>query len=378
MEIKGDMSFILLSLNEEMANKLEYFKHTNDLDSIKSKTNYLLSRYYDKLFSLSCSYIKIYNLFNTIKMGYIDKFDFNNKTIDYTSLKRESDIELVSILMRPSIEMYLELRSVEIAQNKGIDVEAIILLILQYSFFENYCNILENCKDFYKCQPLFYKRYKDETKTHYEQLKRTLSENDIPILKKINKKYLAIVNDDVVFEKKILGKDFYNLYSFISRKVHFSKFSYPISDQIDENLYLSWAVFFILYVYNSIFKIMQIDSEIIENLRQILDGIRSKGIQANSQMIFNVDDILILDFGIAKVLKDEIDVVHIQYIYANYLKPGDNDIVPKDFVRKKISIDILIDIEKKYGKNTSSINEFNIKLIDKKEYVNFWNDLYVS
>ncbi|MGV7927501.1 MAG: hypothetical protein AB2L13_01130 [Spirochaetota bacterium] len=375
MDIKGDMSFILLSLNKEMAANLKYHKHINDINLLDSKTNYLMSRYYDKLLTMSCNYIKIYSLLNHINLTYIDNFNFENTIIDFNSLKRESDIELISILLRPSIEMYLEIRSLEIALTKGVDTEVVSTLIMEYSFFENYCNILENCNDFYNCKPLFYKRYRDEVKTHYEQLKKTLNEKGIPILKKINKKYLAILTDDEMYEKLILGKDFYNLYSYMSRKIHFSKFSYPASDNIDSNIYLTWAVFLMLNVYNSIFKIYNVKSEIIEILKGIIDGFRQTGIYKNPHPVFNLHEILLFDFGVAKVTKNDPEVIHVQYLYANYLKPGDIDIIPKDFIRKIIENGKLHEMESKYKKGNLSIEQFNDKLIKNNEYVNFWNDL---
>lgn len=367
----GISETLLLQFIEELSRSMTYLNHSSDLNSITSKRDYLISRYYDKLITVSFNLIKITNIHRLIKFSSIENCNLHN----FEVAKKESDIELISIMLRSLVELYLELRSIEIGMREGLGIEELSHTIISYSEFENNCAILETSKKFYNCEPLYYKRYVDLTKTEFENYRRELSQKKIPILFKINEKYRFIIDDNKHYERIVLGKDFYNLYSFLSKRVHFSKTSYPTPDSVEPMLYLNWCIFIILEIYRIIFSIIGNESDLANRIIEIVADFRKQNPVAN-QSIFKTGNIVLLHFGVAEVISSDSYCVKLKYIYANFLKPDDIDLIPEHLILKIISDEKLNSVINELYKDCPSTYEFNDFLLKSNKYNDFWYKLF--
>lgn len=376
--MKTDVINILETLINEINTLVPLIDSKVYIHNITSDKDFYFSRCNEKLISSIFNYMRLDILSKNINFMNIESIIKHNKNLEY--LEKESLIDLISAILRPTLELFLELKIIYIGARKNIENKD--------DFIETSCNasnlinkyqlnkqILQNCSNFYKCRPKYLEEYITQFKTPVEEIRTSLNNKNIILFSNYEKKIKFILDNSNEYEKLILGKDYLTLYGFLSKRIHFSKDTNFTKSLFPVKHYLTWMVLFFLEIFELMFwfydKEFKIDIHIDEQLRIF----KKINYIQNINDTFSVNDIVILEFGIAKIKEINDSTVKIIYIYTNCLKINDIDDVPITFIQN-LDLKKYEEIVLKYSSILNiSIEELNNQLLIKNKYEEFWISL---
>lgn len=356
--------YIILIINS-LKNSVNYNKISNNHESFSSFKDYIFSRYLDKLTSQAANYIRIDWILNTLNFKELDEFiNEENKNLD-----EESKIELLSSILRPLTEIYLDLKCIEINEtNFKLDVENSCQLLYYDSVTEFYQLKLSISKEIYDCEPKYFKLWSETNKGELNTIKKELSSLDILLLKNVRNKYKGILKHYGKTERMILGFDYLTHYAVLSKKTHFSYTNIPYTN-ISAKTYLIWCLLYFLMIYNSIMNLLQKKDDTYIGLKPVIEQfVASSSVRENN--IYEVDSIVLMEFGIAQIVEIKDFTYKVCYKLSNCFKVGELDAIPKIFIIGKIEKSMFEATLTKYN-----VNSYN-KIIA-EEYEKLYKELLV-
>jgi len=252
------------------------------------------------------------------------------------ALNDESKIELISIILRPLIEIYLEIKSIELCKDK-------LDLLIEDSCNLLYCDSLVQflglkktiSKEVYNCEPKYLKIWNEWAKKEFQKTKQQLSEKNVILLKNTKNKYKGVLEGFGKSERRLLGYDYLRHYSMLSKKTHFSYTNVPFSF-LKPNVYLSWSMLYILHIYQDIMKMIDSTDVILEVVSKLIEEYKNN-IQESNEHQFKNGDYIFIEYGVAKICKIDDLTFDIEYLTSNIFKTGDTDQIPRIFITGKVN-----------------------------------------
>jgi len=379
--MKTDVINILKTLIKEINTLVPLIDSKVNIDTISSHKDFYFSRCNEKLVSSIFNYMRLDILNQKITCSGIESIIKDNHNLEY--LEKESLIDLTSAILRPTLELFLELKIIYIGakiniKNKDNFIEKSCYASNLINKYQLNKQVLQNCSSFYECKPKYLKEYITQFKAPVEEIRTSLNNKNIILFSNYEKKIKFVLDNSNEYEKLILGKDYLTLYGFLSKRIHFSKDTNFTKSQFPVKHYLNWIVAFSLEIFELIFwfydKEFKIDMQIDEQLKILKEVNYIK----NINNIYSINDIVILEFGIAKIKEINDSTVKIIYIYTNCLKIDDiDDIddVPITFIQK-LNLNKYEEIVLNYSSILNiSIEELNNQLLITNKYEEFWLSL---
>ncbi len=351
---------VIKQIVSSIENNIEYVENINDYSKITSFKDFIFSRIFDKISTLGINYIRTLLVLDTIKFNdsenLISNINLNKK------YKEEADIEFITSILRPLYELYLELKSFKLSftklkENSNEGIEFLLHLVYLEDRFRNDEMKLSVSKDFYNCEPLHYKNQNEALRKEINDVRIKLTQKNISLLKSTKNKLLDVIKQNDKYEKILLGKDYLTSYAFLSKKTHFS-YSNVIGSQMTSEYMLYWCLFLFISIYGDISEILKFKEKIINDFSDIFE-ILNHDLETEKLNTISIDNVVLFDFGIAKVIGKDNQSVVIEYIASNNFEKGTQDKIPNIFVQKEISENDFINIHKKYYDEPQNIYRDN-------------------
>lgn len=338
---------ILFSIEKNM----NYIENINDYNKISSFRDFIFSRIFDKLSTLGINYIRILSILDVIRINdcenILTKAELNSKFQD------EAEVELIASILRPLFELYLELKSFNLTFAKlNNETDEAIELLLQLVYLGDRFNYdelkLNVSKDFYNCEPLYYKKVSEDNRKTINSFRSQLTQKNLSLLKNTKSKLLDVIKGNSKQERLLLGMDYLTSYAFLSKKNHFS-YSNVIVSTLTPKTLLDWSLLLIVGIYRDISKILKFEDNITKTFTDVFNTLNT---DLNTENLNNVaiGNIAIFDFGIGKIIGKENQNLKIEYIASNNFEKGVEDVIPKVFMQKEIIENDFNKILRKYYK----------------------------
>lgn len=360
---KNSSAGIVISLINSIRDTLEYLPMVNDHNKIESFKNYIFSRFVDKLTSISVNYVKIEWMVNTLKFKEID----NIKIGDNSRLQDESHVELIATILRPLTEIFLELKSIELSREKfEIDIETCCQILYFDSINQTISLKRSISQDIYDCDPKYFKIWNDTNSKEFNRIRQQLSDKNIFLLQNVKNKYKNVLQNCGEIERLILGYDYFSHYAIISKKAHFSYTNIPKS-QFKPTVYLTWCLFYIVVIYENLMRLSNKSDLIYEAGKSLFEHIKNMSQVIDIQYVEG--DIIMIEFGIAKIEKIKGLTFEIIYLYSNCFKKNEKDAIPRIFVFGKVNQDFL-------HKTANDILPADQIIYEGEKYDRFYNEIF--
>lgn len=330
---------------------INYIENINDYNKISSFRDFIFSRIFDKLSTLGINYIRILSILDVIRINdcenILTKAELNSKFQD------EAEVELIASILRPLFELYLELKSFNLTFAKlNNETDEAIELLLQLVYLGDRFNYdelkLNVSKDFYNCEPLYYKKVSEDNRKTINSFRSQLTQKNLSLLKNTKSKLLDVIKGNSKQERLLLGMDYLTSYAFLSKKNHFS-YSNVIVSTLTPKTLLDWSLLLIVGIYRDISKILKFEDNITKTFTDVFNTLNT---DLNTENLNNVaiGNIAIFDFGIGKIIGKENQNLKIEYIASNNFEKGVEDVIPKVFMQKEIIENDFNKILRKYYK----------------------------
>lgn len=335
----NDIVKVIKGIIESVENNINYIENINNYDKINSFRDFIFSRIFDKLSTLGINYIRTLLILDNVKIRDCETLVSNSKL--NTKYTEEADIEYVASVLRPLFELYLELKSFKLSfsklkeEDKDDSIEILLQLVYledRFRFDEMKFNV---SKDFYDCEPLYYKQSSETYRKEISGFRAKFSQSKISLLKNTRNKLLDVIKQNNKQEKLLLGKDYLTTYAFFSKKTHFS-YSNVIGGNLGIENMLLWTLFLYIGIYLDIREILKFKDKISNDFREVFKILNTDLQDKNSNHSI-VGNIAVFDFGIGKIIKKEGLNIGIEYIASNNFEKGVIDTVPTVFIQKEIS-----------------------------------------
>lgn len=328
---------ILKQVISSLEQNLNYIENINDHSKIESYKDFIFSRIFDKLSTLGINYIRILLIIDNFKIK--DSENISSSTILNQKYSNESDVELITSILRPLFELYLELKSYKLTLSKLKDLDEAIELVSHIIYLEDSTSYnemkLNVSKDFYNCEPLYLKMVSENNKKGVNELRIDLTKKNIPLLKNIRNKFLDVVKNNNKQERLLLGMDYLTSYAFLSKKTHFS-YSNVISDGIGKKMLLNWSLVLFIGIYRDITELLKFEDNFSKTLVDEFE-ILNRNLDSDNLNNITIGNYGLFDFGIAKIVNKENLNLHIEFVASNCFERGTKDIVPKIFLQKEVT-----------------------------------------
>ena len=295
----------------------------NDLKNIESFVSYFASRCSEKIITMCILLVKHMVLESKVSISEFKNRE--NKTQLFQSCEKEASITSAALLQRNMMEMYADLLLLEAQTNK----EEACKQLIWHDFIEERKKILDNIKVFYETESPGYKKFSEDSRLYYNN--SSLS----PFNQNFKKKLKAAFEIAQPLDILILGGDYFNLYSFLSKKKHFGSRN-SIHDQADPLLYAIWTSLFIVKNTVKIFELMGISPGIYDDIKQTL-SIQYERFGGLSDLAIKVGSYVRTEFGLGIVIAISVSpkrrpLISIEYFESDYLGTGFQDVIPAPLV----------------------------------------------
>ncbi|TGM01035.1 hypothetical protein EHQ86_18590 [Leptospira yasudae] len=364
MKIQEIINTLLL-----LEDTIEYLPIRNDLANIRCFKDYFLSRCFEKVATVSISFVKHFTFEKKVKLTEIKEAIARSEIL--SNCADESSIVTLSFLLRNLIEIYVDLRLIEIEP----DIELACKELIWHTYIEERRRILDNSKTFYKKEPPSFSKYKDETKEYYKKSTKSNYNQNFKI--KLSKVFELADH----LEVRTLGTDYFNLYSFLSKKSHFS-YTNILTKSTNQDVYSVWIVLLFGKICIKMFELLKSPNLAISSLPEIITKLEREFV-GEGDLAIKIGSYVRTEFGFGVTsniqnLGSEQKLIEFRYLHSIFLGEGFQDVVPAPLVNI-ITEEMIDDLFVKH-KAPTSVPMRNLELLlsnlDDVSKENLINDIY--
>ncbi|TGN13108.1 hypothetical protein [Leptospira ilyithenensis] len=335
---------LILKTIDLIESEIQYIPLTNGIDLLSSHKKYYLSRVSSSLIPSAFSYLKLAFSRN---ISFKQIKERQEKSHFFSSTVKESEYIQILVLLRISMELYSELALIE----NSSDFETACKNKIWFEFIKERNNIRKNIHSYYEFQSPSFEKYYNDGKTKYDKLAQ-YSYN-----KSTAGRFKDLFNDSNLITRRLLGLDYYNLYSFLSKKIHFDQRN-SLEVSAPPELYFSWYYNFFVRSSKIILSINSTETEKFDFLEQEINKLNLDLIDGNIAII--IGSAVKTEFGLGHVTEIEeskpgLYRIKLAYDYSRFVDPGYIDIIPAPIV-SLFTQESLDSIQSKYTESRQFLN----------------------
>ncbi len=351
----------------------EYAEPVNDVVNVPNPKQYLLSRCIDKAVSSYFGSLKLFRYATQINLEEISKIKKGHP--EHASLEDEADAQLLAAAIRPCLEMYLYLNSLERSDDdEGVQDELCRVLLTKF-FNDDMRERLRTCETVYGTRPAYLAEMVSGFTKNLNKIRLNLKNNQLSdILFKERTIFENAMNQPDAFNKISMGVDPYMSFTRLAFKLHFITQNTPCTPK-ERYQNFSWAAVLIMNLLSKIFKHSKVDKpESVLQFEQII-GVADQ--KSTNKANIKKGDLLLYEWGVARVLdvvcsEPPRETYRVEYV-VNFVKGYPVETVPRVFMKGAVDgtrlRSVLSDIETQYGKK--ELYEI-FPTIDVSERSNLW------
>jgi len=216
--ISVDIVPVLVQLARQLGSYAGYLRQRNDIHSLDQPRAYFLSRCIDSFLTASMAFIR-WERCRTIQVREND--DLCSRSPIARDVAVDSEVTVLASIIRPSVEMYVELMSLEMAQAAPISADELCRIIL-YNHLAGDCEQKrEACMESYGCSPSYFAAGAVWYRKAIEQVRPLLSSAGANILSTQRKKFAKAFASASSMDKVALGGDSFSSQAVLAYKLHF-------------------------------------------------------------------------------------------------------------------------------------------------------------
>ncbi|MDF3822606.1 hypothetical protein P3G55_22080 [Leptospira sp. 96542] len=301
--------------------EIEFVPLTNGIDLLPSYRKYYLSRVASSLIPSAISFLK---LAYSRKITFKQIKELQNKSNFLSLSEKESEYIQILVLLRISMEYYSELALIENTD----DIETACKNKTWHEFMKERENIRKNIRSFYDIESPSFEKYSNDGKLKFTNLSSFAYNKSIAV------RFKNLFNDSNLITRRLLGIDYYNLYSFLSKKVHYDQRN-NLGAGAPPELYYFWFYNFFVRASNILLTLNDSQGEKISFLENEITNLNVDLIEGT--IALKIGSAVKTEFGLGHVLeifenKPGLFHIKISYDYSRFVNPGFIDIIPAPLV----------------------------------------------